>query len=214
MKFIISRYQESIEWIHEYTEDYLIFNKGEPLGEDSRIINMPNIGSNIRDIPEFIYLYYNNLPDTMLFCQAYPFDHCKKEVFNTLIKNDYFTPLEYYGNIPGNDYEDRDETGGFLERNNSWYIAPHNNTHYQTCQYESFDEFMNKYFSDYEHLDWIRFSPGAQYIVPKENCVFYPIDFWNHLRNEMRTKNPTEAQMIERTMYYILTNKYTRRIIE
>ena len=214
MKFIISRYQESIEWIHEYTEDYLIFNKGEPLGEDSRIVSMPNMGGNIRDIPEFIYENYDNLPDLMLFCQAYPFDHCKKDVFDNLIKNNYFTPLEYYGSSPANSFEGRTKDGSFLERNNDWYIVAHDNTFHQACKYRSFDQFMCKYFSDYEHVEWIRFSPGCQYIVPKKNGLFYPRKFWDDMRNNMDSKYSTEAHLIERAMYYILTNKYTRRIIE
>jgi hypothetical protein len=206
--FVLSRYKEDFSWVEEYTQEYLIYNKGEPILANPRIENTENIGGNQRDIFKFAYENYDNLPDIMVFCQAFPFDHCKKDVFDKLVQNTEFTPLEYYGNIPANGWEGRTENFKFLERNNSWYIGAHNTSNNQSCRYSSFDEFMNTYFENYQHVDWIRFSPGSQYIVEKANIKKYPKNFWFSLMNELNTKTPTEGHIIERALYYILTNTY------
>jgi len=206
-KVIITRFNEDYSWIKEYTDNYIIYNKGIPIQEE-RVINTENIGGNQRDILEYIFENYENLPRLMGFIQAYPFDHCKKEIFDKLIYAENFTPLEYYGKIPANNYENRDENGGFMERNNSWYISAHNKSNNQTCKYTSFDEFMTKYFPNYVSLEWIRFTPGSQYIIEKEQALNYPKEFWQLLMNELNGYNMTEAHIIERALYYILKGKY------
>jgi len=208
--FIISRYKEDYNWITEYTNDYLIYNKGEPILDDN-IINVENTGGNQRDICRFIVHNYDNLPDIMVFIQAYPFDHCSQSVFNKLIQNTEFTSLEYYGNTPSNNWETRYANGEFGEINNGWYIDAHNGSNNQTCRYSSFDEFMNRYFRDYQHVDFVRFAPGSQYLVPKERVLQYPKKFWEALMNELNSKTPTEGHIIERAFWYIFTGSYKLR---
>lgn len=209
--FVISRYKESFDWITKYTDNYIIYNKGEPITGYNNIVNVENIGQNQRDICYFISTHYDNLPSTMVFIQANPFDHCKKEIFDVLIKNNKFTPLEYHGTTPANNYENRDTDGGFMEINNSWYISAHNASNSQTCRYNSFDEFMNKYFENYSPLIWIKFAPGSQYIIKKQQALQYPKFFWDCLMNELNTLTPTEGHIIERSFYYIFTGTYKLR---
>lgn len=209
--FLLSRYEEDYNWIKEYTNDYIVYNKGKSIKNDSHIFNTENIGGNQRDIFHFIWENYEKIPDIMIFIQAFPFDHCKKEVFDKLIENNKFTSLEYYGNLPANDYEARTKDGKFLEYNNNWYINAHNYSHNQTCKYKSFDEFMNKYFEDYQHLEWIRFSPGSQYIIEDEQAKQYPKNFWKCLMNELNSKSPTEGHIIERALYHIFVGTYKLR---
>lgn len=210
-KFIVTRYNEPWEWVKEYTDNYLIYNKGSLILNDQKVVNVKNIGGNQHDIFKFIYDEYENLPELMAFIQANPFDHCKKEVFDGLIYSDKFTPLEYYGSIPANDWEGRTEDGGFLEINNSWYIVAHNASNGILCKYSSFDEFMSHYFSNYEHIVWLRFSPGSQYIIEKKQALYYPRDFWKTLMEELPRNNMTEAHIVERALFYILNNQYTMR---
>jgi hypothetical protein len=205
--FVISRYNEDFSWIFNYTENYLIYNKGNPIYNNPKVINTENIGGNQRDIFKFIYENYENLPELMAFLQAYPFDHCQQKIFDTIIWNTYFTSIEYYGSIPNNGGEKRTEDGGYLEINNSWYIRSHNSTFGLTCKYSSFDQFMNKYFKNYEIVDWIRFAPGSQYIVEKKQALYYSKNFWKSLMNELTEKNSTEAHIIERALWTIFQCK-------
>jgi hypothetical protein len=209
---ILSRYNEDYSWINEYTSNYMIFNKGER-GlydlHDIRIRNVPNLGGNQRDIFQFFYESYQflSLFKTIAFIQANPFDHCNKETFDKIIYNEYFTPIEDYGPIPSNGYENRTSDGGFIEINNSWYIQAHNSTYGLTCRYKSFDDFMNHYFINYDHVDWIRFAPGSQYIIEYKQALRYPREFWFSLMNELNTLRPTEGHIIERALYMILDGK-------
>ena len=209
--FVVSRYNEDSSWIRDYTENYLIINKGEPLPKGFKTKRLPNVGGNQFDIAWFICKNYKKLPETMVFVQAFPWDHCNQERFNQLIKNTEFTPLESYEYLDNTDAHIIDETGGYTEINNSWYIASHNNTHNITCKYSSYNQFMEKIFKNYDKPSYIRFSPGSQYLVPKEAVLRYPKKFWRCLAEELPRKSMTEAHIIERSLWYILTGRYEIR---
>lgn len=72
-KLILSRYKEDFSWIKEYTDNYFVYNKGEVIEGDYRILNVENIGGNQRDIFKFIIDNYENLPELMAFVQAFIF---------------------------------------------------------------------------------------------------------------------------------------------
>lgn len=199
--FIVSRYNEDFSWIKEYTNQYIVYNKGVPI-EDPHVINTENIGNNQRDIFKFVYENYTELPDVLVFIQANPFDHCPKEAFEGLIKDDYFTAIESYG-PPVNGWERRDGLGGYMELNNNWYIQAKNQEFNTTCKYNSFNEFMDHYFTNYIHSDWIRFTPGSQYIITKEIVLHYPKSFWKELLDELPRNNMTEGHIIERALWNI-----------
>jgi hypothetical protein len=198
---VISRYNEDISWVHDYTENYLIYNKGIPLN-DPHEITCKNIGGNQRDIFQYVVDHYDDLPELVAFCQAIPWDHVDRDHFDKLIYNEEFTPLEWQGETPHNDWEMRDKDFGFCETNNSWYIGFAGDQS-APCEYYSFDHFMNKYFSNYNHVDWIRFSPGSQYILTKEIMLYYPKSFWERLMHELDKFNPTEGHIIERALWMI-----------
>jgi hypothetical protein len=208
---IISRYDEDFSWVDEYTSRYLIYNKGEFIYNNPRLLNIANIGGNQKDIVYYAYHNYDELPELVAFVQANPWDHCKVGTFDKLIYNECFTQLEDYGFRPANNFEGRTPDGKFLEINNSWYIQAHNGTYGLTCKYHSFDDFMNIYFKDYVHLDYLQFSPGSQYIVEKQQFLSYPKKFWGQLSMELTKLNTTESHIIERALFYILTHRYELR---
>lgn len=205
-KLIISRYNEDVSWVKEYDIDYVIYNKGEDLDSSFNWIRRENIGENQKDIFSFIEDNYENLPNSFGFCQGFPFDHCKKETFDRLIINNTLTKLEdYHHLIPCNNV---DELGFFYEHNDNWYIGAHNHTMNQTCQFNTFDEFMNSIFKNYSHLEKLSFSPGSQFIVEKERVLYYPKKFWSHLNNIFTRRSMTEGHIIERSMFLIMGNIY------
>jgi len=205
--FVVTRYNEDWHWIEEYTNNYIVYNKGKPF-DHPKVLNVKNISGNIKDIPEFIICNYSNLPERVVFSQASPYEHCNKETFNNLINNKTFTSLESYGLNPANAYEGRTLEGGFLEKNNDWYISIINNQQNQICKYSGFDDFMNHYFENYTRVEMIRFAPGACYIVPKENILYYPAEFWQSISDDMQTKFSTESFIVERALWYIFSNIY------
>jgi hypothetical protein len=194
---IISRYNEDIGWLKDISYEYII--KNSTAGHEAAMLS-------------YIYENYNNLPDVLVILQAQPFDHCNLEKLLRLLPNDKFISLESYEDTPENPYHKKDPIdNGYCEINNSWYVEAHNHTHGIISKYPTYDSFMETYFSNYQHLDWLRFSPGTQFIVPKENILYYSKDFWYKLSQELPRYNMTESFIIERAMYYIFTNTFEER---
>ena len=207
--FVVSRFREDPSWVREYTDDYIIYNKGAPLDETLNTKEMPNTGGNQYDIVHFIYENYDNLPELMAFTQGEPWDHCNREKFDKIIYNDFFTALESYEHVdtgPGSAMR-LDEDGGYMEINNGWYVAEHNTEHNQTCIYPSLDYFMNTIFVNYIRPDWVRFAPGSQYIIEKRQALKYSEKFWYHLMTVLPRNNMTEAHIVERSLIMILNDE-------
>jgi hypothetical protein len=215
--FIISRFSEDLSWLNEIPLNHLIYNKGAPISEYNSM-EFPNYGGNQHDIFHFVYNNYDNLPNITGFLQANPWDHCSIDKFKELMTTKEFAPLESFGPLTMTSWNILGDDGGFCEINNSWYISAHND-HLQSkgvggkCSYTTFDDFMNDLFLDYHHLEWIRFTPGSQYIVPKNHFLHYPKEFWEKLMNmfptEIGTNGGTMAHIIERALWLILKNVYT-----
>jgi len=219
---VVSRYKEDVSWLRAYPNKSFIFNKGpdDLKGYDSAQVE--NIGANQYDICRYIYDNYDNLPDTMAFVQGNPYDHCNKEKFDVIIKNNWFSGLESYEHLK----EDKSHKKcnyidwGYMEINNSWYIAAHNR-HLAgkglkgTCRYNNFDDFMNSFFCDYKHVEWLRFSPGAQYLVEKERCLRYPRSFWGEIMGvfpqDTNVNGGTEAHIVERALWLIFNGFFRAR---
>lgn len=208
---VISNWNNDLSWINDYTcDNYIIYDKSNSLQPGQNIIKIENLGYNIRDIFHFIVNNYDNLPDYTAFLEGNPFDHCSRQVFDKIIHNKKYFPIEEYDDKSGRYGMKNDIDFGYMEQNNSWYILAHNNSHKLTCKYASFDDLMNWIFIDYNHIEWIRFSPGGQYIVPKDNILKYSKDFWLRLMNDLNIYGMcTEAHIYERALHSIFIGKYT-----
>jgi hypothetical protein len=51
---VISRFNEDISWINDYTSNYIIYNKGEELPPSFKQKLLPNFGANQYDIFKYI----------------------------------------------------------------------------------------------------------------------------------------------------------------
>jgi hypothetical protein len=205
---VISRFNEDINWINNYTSNYIIYNKGEELPEQYKQKIVPNFGANQYDIFNYIYSNYNKLPDLIAFVQGHPFDHCLPERFDQLIQSESYTPLFGDANYPHGEYH---------ETNNNWYINGDFNRHKPPSKFGSFDEYMNHLFEDYTPLDTLHFPPGSQLIVEKERCLFYSREFWKKLMDvichEGGMNGGREAHIVERSIQLIFENKYKEKTL-
>lgn len=203
---VVTRYKENVDWIHEYTDEYIIYNKGEPLPSTFKQLNRPNMGGNQFDICHFIYENYDNLPDLMSFCQGDPFEHCLKSRFDELINNTKFTPLFGDKNYPNGEY---------FENNTSWYIEGEFNKNRPQCKVSSFDEFANLIFKNYFSQYKLFFPPGSQFIVEKERCLYYSKNFWkkimDFINNDIGMNGGREAHVVERSMQLIFETTFSER---
>jgi hypothetical protein len=198
---VITRFNEQYNWIKKYTDNYIVYNKGEDVPDDPKVLNVPNIGGNQRDIFHFAFTNYEKLPELTAFIQANPFDHCLQEEFEDLLYREEFTCIQYYCHVPTESWSRRGDDGGYEEA----YGITQGIGSRGNCKYKSLDDFMNKYFSNYVHKDWIKFATGSQYIVERKQILKYPRLFWENMMNELNENFMLEAHIIERSLYYIFT---------
>jgi hypothetical protein len=212
--FVVSEWNNDVSWVEDYTKDYIIFDKSHSLPNSDGIRKIPNIGYNVYDILLYITENYENLPDVVAFLEGNPFDHISKEKFDFLIYNECFTPLESYESVPESSSHIKGVDGGYMEINDNWYINSHIKEYgILTNRYiQSYNQLMDELFIQPHHPQWIRFSPGAQYIVPKQNILFYSKHFYEKLMAYVDyCRLPTEAMVIERALYTIFTNRFQER---
>jgi hypothetical protein len=209
--FVVSEYNNMVDWVEEYTKNYVIYDKSDSLPIGEKILKVNNVGFNIWDIFHFITTNYDNLPDLVAFLEGDPWHHCNRKTFNKLITKKELTPLESYKDTIEYWAHKHDEDGGFLEINTSHYLAL--GAPYKHRYFSSFDMFMENCFVDYEHIKWLRFAPGGMYLVPKENILFYSKAFYEKIMTFVDyDRLPVEAFLIERALYLIFSNKFTARI--
>lgn len=212
--FVVSQWNNDISWVEEYTDDYVIYDKSNTLPEGEKIVKLKNVGYNIYDICHFIVNHYDNLPDVIAFLEGNPFDHCNRTKFDKIIFNETFTPIESYEHILDSAVNKKGLDGGYMEVNNSWYIPAHINTHGKEVNkhLHTYNQFLRKVFKNPVYPDWIRFSPGGEYIVPKENILFYSKKFYQKLMSYVDYHQiPSEGHIIERALYTIFTNQFQEK---
>jgi beta-1,4-mannosyl-glycoprotein beta-1,4-N-acetylglucosaminyltransferase len=201
---MVSNYNADISWILDYTDNYIIYDRSDtdewikPF-DQKKVIKVPNIGWDIYDKFTYIIDNYDNLPETMILTKGNIFKYIAREEFDQVCNNTSFTPLftkQHKTYMPICFY-DKDKM--FNEINNSWYLR----------------RFPAKYFSSYNQFikqlgletpKYIKFAPGSNYIVTKQNIHKHPKSFYQKLRQMIDySPHPGEAQIIERFLYTLWT---------
>lgn len=230
--FCISNYNNNLDWLSKYPNPHLIYDKtwaGGVVDNDNsglippsnlkerypnyNIVNGDPNGYNISDYMTFIIDHYDSLPDVVAFLKGNTIGrHVSKEYFDRVIDNKCFTLLEDWKEHDPNQtalqngYAMFSCDGGWMETNDSWYL---NHPKHPTKYFKSYNDFLNFCFVDPVHPKYIRFPPGANFIVPKEYILKYDKIFYENLRTFTRhTRVSGEGQMIERALYTIWIGNY------
>lgn len=196
MKFILSRYNHDVDWVKEYTDDVVMYDRSaEPL-EGSIVV--PNLGTDIYDKFTYIIDNYDNLPEVALYSKANLFKYITKEEFDKVKDNKTFTPLltanhKVYDNADGPVcFYTAD--GMFNEVNNFWYLNPHP---------AKYAPIIIDFFKMKTRM-YNKFAPGSNYIVPRENILKHPKEVYEKLRACLPWDvYPGDAQLLERNLYYL-----------
>ena len=232
--FVLSDYNwlpEDIEnsWVSKYTDNYLILDRYHRLPESEKIKWQDNLGQNVYDIFDFIYMNYESLPEINIFCRAAflnPKDdgisrydengrkistgNCSEEYFIKICNNIDFTEIHDFGSEAHERYKNQpvpasklDPDGyGFLEINNSWYLSSHGSKFFN-----SLNHFLSEVFENPEYPEYVRFSPGANYIIPRKNILRYNKHFYEEMRKFIGWDVITgEAHIVERALYILFTS--------
>ena len=189
-------------WVYKYTDNYLIYDRFHRFKENDKVKWQKNVGQNIYDIFDFICTHYDNLPEVTIFCRAcifFPknnkkplsYGNCSEERFRSLMNNETFTELHDFGPevhtggsicsrilnffrtgkiLPSSK---AGEDGSFLEINNSWYFR-----HYKGKYFNNLNDFLREIYVNPIIPEYVRFSPGGNYIIPRENILKYSKNFY------------------------------------
>lgn len=222
MKAVISDYnwiENEIKesWVGHHFSSYQIFDKfhREVWINNPDVIHQKNSGQNIYDLLDYIINNYETLEDKLFFsrgCLLFPklqkkplsSGNCSKERFLTKLKSK--EPL-----VEVNDYGENDvdgifnkiENDGYFEKVTSWWFRFH-----QGKYYFSFKIFLKDLFGEKYKKKYIRYSPGAAYIINKELIQQYPKNLYINLRFLVSWECIVgEAHMLERTFYELFVNK-------
>lgn len=198
MKYILVGYNQDFSWVHEYTDDYLLYDRSETdeFIKDfppERVIKTENIGNADYDRLGYLVDNYDDLPEVFLWSKANLFQYMPKEQFDLVCGSEQFTPLlsnSHKTYLPICYYED----GMYHELNNSWYLQTF------PAQYKTYNEFAEEF--NLPTPEYLAFAPGGNYILTKERVHRHPKELYKALRDTLSyTKLPGEAQFIERTYY-------------
>lgn len=196
MKYIVSRYNQDVDWLKEYSDDCVIYDRSPEPVKGSIVV--PNIGSDLYDKFTYIIDNYDNLPDVAVYTKANLFKYMPKEEFDVVKDNKTFTPLLTKNHKV---YDDQngpvcfyDGNGMFNEVNNYWYLYPHPAKFAPLIL--DFFKMENRYYN--------AFAPGSNYILPKENILKHSKETYIKLRSYLDWDvYPGDAQLLERNLYYL-----------
>ena len=201
----ISNHNNDVSWVKDYDNPYVIYDRSDVDVnlEGLNVIKSPNVGYNIYDMMTFIIDNYNDLPDYTTFVKGNMFPrHVGKEKFEKIMNNKFFTPIFDYTlhqtQMPTCMFS---SDGNFSEINNSWYMGTWHPRKYFTTTY---NDYLNYIFSNPLHPNYVTFAPGGNYVVPKENILKYPVEFYKNLRKFVAYEHlPIESHIVERSLYTI-----------
>lgn len=228
MNFLcISSYNNDLEWVKNYPNPHLIYDKvwngGVTDNDNSGVIPPSNLkkkypdynitngspnGYNISDYMTFIIDHYESLPEVTCFIKGNTVGrHVSQEVFDRIINNQTFTPIEDWRMHDSNQlslqngYAMFSCDGGWMEFNDSWYL---NHPKHPIKYFTNYNDFLKFCFKDPVIPKYIRFPTGGNYIVPRQNILKYDKVFYKNLLTFTdHSRVSGEGQMIERALFTI-----------
>ncbi len=168
---------------------------------DDKISKIENVGYNIYSYMKFIVDNYENLPETVVFCKNNVFPrHVSEYLFHELSSRKVFTAIEDPSSVTFQyPVTMLSSDNGFLELNTSWYVP------YQPTKY--FSDFNAFYRFIFDHKDvprYLRFAPGGNYVVPRQNILLRSKEFYQNLMSFVAHDQLSgESHLVERALYII-----------
>ena len=226
--FLIHNFNTVPDELLALCNDYLIYDcstdentKKNLHDRNLSVKDVDNTGHNITTYFSFFDEYYDNLPEVICLLKGNMIGrHCSMEFFKQVMDEKSFTFLydekQYWDKFSKFDGENkRNETGNtflamenvYVEKNTSWYVESQNHP--------------KKYFNDVDDLlrfiykkpmipQYFMFSPGACYIVRKEQILRHSREFYRNLNKlmnyGMNPSFPSEAHQVERILPILFTS--------
>lgn len=217
--FVIDNFNTVPTEIISYCNNYIVYDAStddsipEQLRDNGIFFKkIPRTGHNISTYFRFFIEFYDRLPSVMCLTKGHMIGrHCSKEFFERVYDNKYFTYL----------YEDKvvklkkgvnflAMENMYLERNNSWYVSSDQHPH---VYFDNFNRLLHFIYKNPVVPEYCVFSPGACYIITKDQVLKHSKEFYANLNKIMtyglQPNFPSEAHQIERMLPIIFTANYT-----
>lgn len=219
---IISGFHGNLRWVSDLRIEVphlkkviLYAKKGHCLSDISvadEVVYVENNGINMYDICHFISNNYENLNGKFLFLKSNSFSripaHCN---FNNVVRVCNQLPnicpleIEHPTKLP---QSTKTINGGFLELNNAWLSR----TNLTRKYFNEFDDYMNFFFKNYNHQNYLRFSPGGNIFVDSSLILNHPKYLYKSLMNTVSyDKYPIEMMYLERALIHIFSGRLIAR---
>lgn len=164
-----------------------------------------NIGYNIYAYLKFIVDEYEALPACVVFCKnnTYPRHMresefallCSRKVFTALVDNTYWDRLSFPVSAICSD-------DGYIEINDSHYSRGRRGKYFSR-----FNDFYDFAFDGRARPDYLKFAPGANYVVPRENILLRSRAFYQNLLTLIAYEPlALECYFVERALEIIWTS--------
>jgi hypothetical protein len=226
--FVIHNFNTVPTELLEHCKDYVIYDCSTDKAVKEKlhlmnfnVIDIENTGHNITTYFSYFADNYDNLPDVICLLKGNMIGrHCSREFFEQVYDNKYFTFLydekqywDKFAKFKENGEKNEPDTtflameNVYVEKNNSWYVESPNHP--------------KKYFNDADDLlrfiykkpmipQYFMFSPGACFIVRKEQVLKHSKEFYINLNKIMNyaldPSFPSEAHQVERILPIIFTS--------
>lgn len=225
--FLIHNYNTVPANLLEYCDDYLIMDASDDKEvakevEKLHSIRIPNTGHNITSYFQYFADHYEELPEVICLAKGNMIGrHMSEEYFNRVYQNTWFTYLyeekqyrsKYAKLQDGTDTEEGIASlvseSQYIEKNTSWYVESPSHPH---RYFDRLDDLLLCIYKDPVLPRYCLFSPGACYIVRREQICRHSKQFYlnlNQIMNYgMNPSFPAEAHMVERLLPTIFEASY------
>ena len=191
-------------WVHKYTDNFLIYDKAHRFIENKKIKHQKNVGENIYDFYDFVCENYENLPDIMIFCKGDVIPrHCSVEKFEKIVNSNKFVTIENYArNVQS------------YSKGVHFYVDENDQYHENNLEVDnvvrsihkskyahSFKELIDGIFINPIYENYIKFPPGANFIISKNEILRFNKKFYEKMKNLVSWEiRPGEAFLLERAL--------------
>ena len=238
--FLIHNFNTVPEELLAYCKDYLIVDASTDEGtvrtlqeKGLHFIHVENTGHNITTYFTYFAQHYEELPEVICICKGNMLErHCSKEYFDRVYDNSYFTYLyedkesrPKFSKVKNEEGDGGGKSSGnevaississlvsesqYIEENTSWYVDSPSHPH---RYFDDFDDLLQFIYKNPVIPRYCLFSPGACYIVRREQIRKNSPEFYlnlNKIMNYALEPNfPAEAHMVERMLPLIFESAY------
>jgi hypothetical protein len=216
-QIVVCRYNEDISWTKSL-ENVIIYNKGEAVKSNHKVINLPNLGMFHGSQLYHIIENYDNLADITLFIQGWPFDGEFEKHKN--LKNDakglnYI--IEYYSSIPKGSILSVNTHQQYIK--NLFECPPNYNQrhHNEFIKYTfNWKEWL-ALIDPYSRIDWDKKMPfyrNGHIGISKEAILSNPKEYYILLIDHWKYSNPLAEWITESTQSFIFNSDLKGKYID